>query len=600
MQAEKLFDIPDLQLLDVASDGSFSVVVSNKDNTHNLYKVIHANLTWQPLTKGEDRVVTGVLSPDNSYVIFPRAKGGSEKPNLYKVSVVAGEPELVAELKGIRISVLKFTMDGSKLLFSGNDSQKMALWVLDVKSGEVKAIYESNIPGRLGPINSQVEFLAWSEMTFGNPQASIIKVIDYGSGDIVDEISINDQSEDYPHKWSPDGNKLLFQSKMVGYTELYVWDRQTGEKTTLQASELGLGYSFPSTLWLASGEEVLYSVKKAGRTNLYRELVDRTAKPIIVPTEDGWVDTILLAKEKPNTLFMKWSNLSTPSKIVQMNLETMETKVLASIMPLTIDFKLIRPQFIRYETFDGRKIPAYVVEPPSETALPGNPSIILVHGGPAWEFADNWDTMGIIIQLYATAGFTVLCPNIRGSTGYGKEFLDLNIGDLGGGDLQDVLYGKRYLMQRNPSSPIFLTGASYGGFMTFLIMTKHPLEFEAGAAVVGIPDWEAVHRLGDLAFKRLTEKYFEGSPSEKEELYRDRSAYYFIEELQKPMLIVHRENDSRCPIDPIYTFYGKAKALGKEVELIVQRNTGHGPQRMFDLKEQYGRILQFFLTHLGK
>ena len=113
--------------------------------------------------------------------------------------------------------------------------------------------------------------------------------------------------------------------------------------------------------------------------------------------------------------------------------------------------------------------------------------MLWIHGGPAWEVADVWNPA---IQSFLVAGYTLFAPNIRGSTGYGVEFQNLNIHDCGGADLKDVEEAAKYLKSRPDVDPskIALVGASYGGFMTFLATTKIPDYWSAGAAIVGITD----------------------------------------------------------------------------------------------------------------
>lgn len=134
--------------------------------------------------------------------------------------------------------------------------------------------------------------------------------------------------------------------------------------------------------------------------------------------------------------------------------------------------------------------------------------------------------------------------------------------------------------------------------MTFLTMTKHPGVFDAGAAVVGITDWVAMHHLGDAVFKKFSETFFNGPPEKNSELYRDRSAINFVENMKDPLLIIHRANDSRCPVEPIYTFAGKAISLGKPVEIYVEQEAGHGAQKMDHLRKQYRKVIDFFENQL--
>ncbi len=375
---------------------------------------------------------------------------------------------------------------------------------------------------------------------------------------------------------------------------------ESSESIHSRATELGLGIDYEVAKWIPETDDILYAAKLNGETRLFRENVLDSEDPVELPLPRGWISALKVDKNNPDTVFLAWSNSASPTRICGYNMKSGNLETLLDSKPTDLNAKLAQGAFLRYPTFDDSKIPSFEIPPsPDAPKLKGEPIIILVHGGPWWEFSNSWSAMGLVIQAYSTAGFRVFCPNIRGSTGYGDEFMFCNIGDLGGDDLKDVLYARKFLEQKYPKTKkFFLTGASYGGFMTFLTLTKHPGAFDAGAAVVGVTDWVAMHRLGDAIFKRFTENFFEGPPESNIELYKDRSAINFVENLEDPLLIVHRANDSRCPVEPIYTFTGKAISLGKPVEIYVEREAGHGTQRMDHLRQQYGRVIEFFRTRL--
>src|SRR5260370_42585704 len=113
------------------------------------------------------------------------------------------------------------------------------------------------------------------------------------------------------------------------------------------------------------------------------------------------------------------------------------------------------------------------------------PAIGHVHGGPTGQTMNGWNVQ---VQFFVSRGYAVLAPNIRGSSGYGKEYRDANLRDWGGKDLKDLVAGHRWLAESSVVDPtrIGVTGGSYGGFMTLIAMTKSPDVWAAGASVVGM------------------------------------------------------------------------------------------------------------------
>lgn len=595
-KAEKIFKIPDLTLLDVAPDGKFLLLVSNKDNVHHVYKLpLENSKTWVQVTSGEDRVVNGTLSNDGSKFLFPMAPGGSEKHHLYLHDFTKGKTTLLQKLDSMRVGNAKWTPDNF-ILFEASSPETMGIWKYDFSENAISQIYQTMQLGEIGPVNPKRPLIAWSEYREGSRTAMLVKTIDYRKEEPVHTIFVSKESQNTHWVWDESGKNLVISTNAPGEPTLAVWNRRSQDIHYLQATELGLALDYVDVRGMPKTKEILYAAKKEGKTQLYREPLDGSTPPVELPLEPGWVSAIRIAKS--GEIFLSWSSSDTPTQIGEYLPAEGKFKVLADSKPKSVT-NLSYGEFGWYPGFKDWSIPAFEF-PPHEDApkLPGDPIIILIHGGPSWEFSQDWASMGVVIQVYAASGFRVFCPNIRGSTGYGREFLEANILDLGGADLNDVLAASNYLKKKYPNSKkIFLTGASYGGFTTFLGLTKHPGMFDAGVAIVGITDWFEMHRLGDAVFKAFTEHFF-GNPQENPELYQNRSAINYIDQLQEPLFIIHRANDSRCPVEPIYTFVGKAISLHKPVEIYVEPEAGHGAQRIDHLQKQYGKAVEFFLKQV--
>jgi dipeptidyl aminopeptidase/acylaminoacyl peptidase len=175
------------------------------------------------------------------------------------------------------------------------------------------------------------------------------------------------------------------------------------------------------------------------------------------------------------------------------------------------------------------------------------------------------------------AGYNVFAPNYRGSSGFGAEFQNLNLGDVGGGDLQDVLYGARYAADLLGSAgrPAIM-GASYGGYLTLMALTTQPDEWSGGVAFVPVADWREDYRRADAHFRRYCTHFLGGAPDQRPDLYADRSPITHVGRLRSPLLILHGENDPRCPIESVRALTVQAQALGLPVRLVSAAGEGHG------------------------
>src|SRR5947209_15472046 len=155
------------------------------------------------------------------------------------------------------------------------------------------------------------------------------------------------------------------------------------------------------------------------------------------------------------------------------------------------------------------------------------------------------------------------------------------IKDWGGADLQDIVAGREYLADLAfvDSDRIAIFGGSYGGFMTYIAVTKAPEAWKAGVAWVGITDLTAMYEESMPHFKYFLQEQM-GDPTINAELWADRSAANFAERMQAKLLIVHGVNDPRCPITQARLFRDRLLAAGKQegrdFEYVELREEGHG------------------------
>src|SRR3989449_8246278 len=253
---------------------------------------------------------------------------------------------------------------------------------------------------------------------------------------------------------------------------------------------------------MPDGEESYYLERKEGSTRLYIENVEGDEPSREVKLPEGYhagFSNLSLNVRTDDTVVFSWSSLTEPPSLTKSDLKTGKT---TSIFEHGTDLPLGKAEHVVYKSFDGRPIHGWFLKPPRQRGR--RPCVLWIHGGPAWEVADEWNSA---IQAFVVAGYPVFAPNIRGSTGYGVEFQNLNIHDVGGGDLRDVEHAVEYLRTRREVDPrrIAIVGASYGGYMTYLALGKLPDLWAAGAAIVGITDWREMYDLSDAAFRSFVE-----------------------------------------------------------------------------------------------
>ena len=261
------------------------------------------------------------------------------------------------------------------------------------------------------------------------------------------------------------------------------------------------------------------------------------------------------------------------------------------------DVKLLKPEIISYLSFDKKEIEATLLKP--ENTPPGAklPAIVLIHGGPTGAWTNRFDAWG---QLLAAHGFAVLSPNIRGSTGYGYDFMVLNRRDWGGGDFKDVLAGVDWLIKKGiaDSNRIGIGGWSYGGYMAAWAVTQTTL-FKA--SISGAPMTDLAMEYGaEEAGINAYDTWFMGNPYENLPLFSGRSPVTYVKRVKTPTLILCGENDTTDPAEQCYQFHRGLRRYGVETEFVVYPREGHGIREEKHRIDMLNRIVGWFEKYLKK
>jgi dipeptidyl aminopeptidase/acylaminoacyl peptidase len=261
------------------------------------------------------------------------------------------------------------------------------------------------------------------------------------------------------------------------------------------------------------------------------------------------------------------------------------------------DINLLKPEIVRYASLDKKEIEASLLMP--EIAQPGakRPAIILVHGGPTGAFTNRFDAWG---QLLAARGFLVLSPNIRGSTGYGHDFMVLNRRDWGGGDFKDVMAGLDWLIKKGIADPdrVGIGGWSYGGYMAAWAVTQ-TRRFKA--SVSGAPMTDLALEYGaEEAGINAYDSWFMGNPYENLPLFTERSPVTYVRNVKTPTLILCGENDATDPVEQCVQFHRGLRRYGVETELVVYPREGHGVREEKHRIDVLNRMTGWFEKYLKK
>ena len=252
-------------------------------------------------------------------------------------------------------------------------------------------------------------------------------------------------------------------------------------------------------------------------------------------------------------------------------------------------------QSYRWKSFDGLEIEGILVLPRERPEGP-LPLVVVVHGGPTgcWPWAF---TTGLSHVLTAD-GYALFLPNVRGSVGRGPEFAEANLGDMGGGDLQDILTGVDALVRDGiaDDARVAITGGSYGGFMSSWAITQTD-RFAAAMPFAVVTDWVSFHSTTNIGqFDRL---YLQAEPWDAAGEYTNRSPVYHAHKCKTPTLILHGEDDLCTPLGQAFELYNALVEGGCEAELVVYPREGHGWTERDHQLDSWNRIRDWLARYLA-
>jgi dipeptidyl aminopeptidase/acylaminoacyl peptidase len=235
--------------------------------------------------------------------------------------------------------------------------------------------------------------------------------------------------------------------------------------------------------------------------------------------------------------------------------------------------KLVKPELFRFKSFDGTVIEGALLLPANYDGHSKLPLINLIHGGPCWRWSDTVENWG---QLLVGHGYGIFYPNIRGSTGYGQKFLEMNRADWGYGDFKDVMAGVDALIARGVADPnrLGIGGWSYGGYMSEWAITQTD-RFKAAVSGAGLAN--LISEFATENEPAYDEWYF-GQPYDKPEGFLRSSPFMYMKNAKTPTLILQGENDTNDPLGQSQELYRALKHYRVRAELVQYPREPHGPQ----------------------
>jgi dipeptidyl aminopeptidase/acylaminoacyl peptidase len=403
--------------------------------------------------------------------------------------------------------------------------------------------------------------------------------------------------------WSPDGNRIAFISSnwsdrgcVAG--DVFVIDASGGEPRNVTA---GIVASLGWIEWSSDGSSVLAIGHDQGGTGLHRVNVATGERsrmwwqqaavaeahwPRFSSARDGTVAVVLEDADHPRDV---WIGRGAS--------DSLEWKQLTHLHPQAAGIEIGETSVHHWKGADGWEMQGLLIKPVGYRTGERYPLVMWVHGGPTGISASRYYAALGWNQLLVAAGYAVFLPNYRGSTGWGLEFAESNLGDMGGKDFADMMSGIDSLIELGIADPqqLAIAGWSYGGF-TAAWAVSQTNRFRAAVMGAGISHWLSFHGKSSLADWDAI--HYAASPYEAEGPFQKFSPLSYFQNLQTPTLILHGEEDDDVPVEQAYAFFRALKDKGVPTELIVYPREDHGVKERQHLLDMSIRVLAWFKRYL--
>ena len=572
-----------------SKDASRLIYSSDKTGVFNIYEVDLATKkeTQKTYSKKESYFVQG-YSPLTNEIIYSADKGGNENSHLYLIR--NSESIDLTPGEDTKASFFGWTKDQTNMYFQSNsrDPKYFDLYKIDIKTLETKMIFQNDMAYSYNSISENDKYLVFKLSISRNEDTMFLYDLETRI-----KIEISNKKANYSGQGFDKNDKNYF------YTTNYDGDFYYLMSYNMTSGERELVYK---TDWDVRNSYLT-------KNNTYRVIsINEDAKNRLVVVNNNENSTLnfkgleglnidgVYFSENEEILRISVRSSKSPGEIYTYNLTNDELiKITSNLNSKINPSNLVEGNIIRYESFDGLKIPAIFYKPKNATKEEKVPALVWVHGGPGGQSRIGYRPL---IQYLVNNGYAILAVNNRGSSGYGKTFYSLDDKNHGEDDLKDCAWGKYWLQKQEyiDTEKIGIIGGSYGGFMTMAAMTFMPEEFKVGVNIYGVTNWVRTLRSIPAYWESSRNQLYRemGNPYTKDSvrLY-NISPLFHAKNIKNPIMVLQGANDPRVLQIESDEMVKAARDSGTYVEYVLFEDAGHGFAKKQQQIEGYSKILNF-------
>ena len=577
-----------------SKDANKLIYSSDKSGIFNIYEVdLKTNEEIQLTDSKEESFFARGYSPTTGEVIYSADKGGNENSHIYIIR--DGKSIDLTPGKDTKASFFGWTKDELEMYVISNsrDPRFFDLYKINIESLSSEMVFKNDRGYNINSISNNDNYLVLGLNISRSEQKLFL--FDVKS---TQQIEISNKVANFSGQNFDKNDENYFYTTNYDSEFYYLmsYNLKNGERNIVFETDWDVAFSYLSK----NNSYRVIAVNEDAQNKLTITNMSDQSNLNLIGFENMNINSVGFSDDE-KILRVSAGSPNSPGDIYTYELSTNKlNKITSNLNSKVNPSDLVNAEVIRYKSFDGLEIPAILYKPHQASKINKVPALVWVHGGPGGQSKVGYRAL---IQYLVNHGYAILAVNNRGSSGYGKTFYALDDQNHGEDDLQDCIWGKKWLQDQDYINPykIGIIGGSYGGFMTMAAMTFEPEEFKVGVNIYGVTNW--IRTLRSIpAYWESTRKslYNEmGDPYTEDSLrLYNISPLFHAKNIKNPVMVLQGANDPRVLQIESDEMVQEARNAGAYVEYVLFDDAGHGFIKKEQQIEGNERILTFLENYL--